>query len=47
MAEQVAQDTGIAVVPVYTGSLTTPGGEADSYLDFMHYNVNAIVKALK
>ena len=47
LAEQVAQDTGIAVVPVYTGSLTAPGGEADSYQAFMHYNVNAIVEALK
>ena len=47
LAEQVAQDTGIKVVPVYTGSLTAPGGEADSYLAFMKYNVIAIVDALK
>lgn len=47
LAEQVAQDTGIAVIPVYTGSLTAPGGEAGNYLDFMKYNVNAIVEALK
>jgi ABC-type Zn uptake system ZnuABC Zn-binding protein ZnuA len=47
LAEQVAQDTGTQVVHVYTGSLTAPGGEADSYLTFMKYNVNAIVKALK
>lgn len=47
LAEQVAQDTGTAVVPVYTGSLTAPGGEADSYLAFMRYNVTAIVEALK
>jgi ABC-type Zn uptake system ZnuABC Zn-binding protein ZnuA len=47
LAEQVAQDTGTQVVHVYTGSLTAPGGEADSYLTFMKYNVNAIVEALK
>ena len=47
LAEQVAQDTGTQVVLVYTGSLTAPGGEADSYLAFMKYNVNAIIEALK
>jgi len=46
LAEQVAQDTGTQIVPVYTGSLTAPGGEADSYLAFMRYNVSAIVEAL-
>jgi manganese/iron transport system substrate-binding protein len=47
LAEQVAQDTGTKIVPVYTGSLTVPGGDAGSYLTFMRYNVNAIVGALK
>ncbi len=47
LAEQVAQDTGTQIVPIYTGSLTAPGGEADSYLVFMRYNVSAIVEALK
>jgi ABC-type Zn uptake system ZnuABC Zn-binding protein ZnuA len=47
LAEQVAQDTGVKLVRVYTGSLSEPGGEADSYLEFMRYNVNAIVEALK
>jgi manganese/iron transport system substrate-binding protein len=47
LAGQVAQDTGTKLVLVYTGSLSQPGGEADSYLKFMHYNVNAIVEALK
>ncbi len=47
LAEQVAQDTGIKVVSLYTGSLSEPGGEADSYLKYMRYNVNAIVEALK
>ena len=47
LAEQVAKDTGVKVVFVYTGSLSEPGGEADSYIKFMRYNVNAIVEALK
>jgi manganese/iron transport system substrate-binding protein len=47
LAEQVAQDTGITVIPVYTGSLSAPGGDAGNYLALMKYNVNAIVAALK
>jgi ABC-type Zn uptake system ZnuABC Zn-binding protein ZnuA len=47
LAEQVAQDTGTKLVFLYTGSLSEAGGEADSYLKFMRYNVNAIVEALK
>ena len=47
LAEQVAQDTGVKLVHVYTGSLSEPGGNADSYLAFMRYNVNVIVEALK
>jgi len=47
LAEQVSQDTGTALVFVYTGSLSAPGGEADSYIEFMRYNVNVIVEALK
>lgn len=47
LAEQVARDTGIKVVPLYTDSLTPPGGEAESYLEFMRYNVRAMVEALK
>ncbi|MFZ5858193.1 MAG: metal ABC transporter substrate-binding protein [Chloroflexota bacterium] len=47
LAEQVTQDTGTKLVYLYTGSLSEAGGEADSYLNFMRYNVNAIVGALK
>lgn len=47
LARRVAADTGIQLVPLYTGSLTAPGGEAPSYLDYMRHNVAAIVKALK
>jgi ABC-type Zn uptake system ZnuABC Zn-binding protein ZnuA len=46
-AQQVAADTGAQIVFVYTGSLSKPGTEADSYLKFMRYNVTAFVNALK
>ena len=47
LADQVAADTGIKAVWIYHATLTAPGGPAPSYLDFMRYNVNAIVNALK
>lgn len=47
LAQRVANDTGVQLVTLLTGSLTEPGGEADTYLDYMRYNVNKIVQALK
>jgi ABC-type Zn uptake system ZnuABC Zn-binding protein ZnuA len=47
LAERLAADTGTQLVFVYTGSLTEQGAEADSYLDYIRYNVSAIVDALK
>jgi manganese/iron transport system substrate-binding protein len=47
LAERIASDTGIKLVALYTGSLTDPGGEADSYLALIRYDVTAIVQALK
>ncbi len=47
LADQVAADTGIQSVWIYHATLTAPGGPAASYLEFMRYNVNAIVEALK
>lgn len=47
LAEQVARDTGVEIVPVYTGSLSASDGPAASYLDFMRYNVTVIVAALQ
>lgn len=46
VAEQVAAETGVDLVPVYTGSLSEPDGPAATYLDYMRYNANAIVDAL-
>lgn len=47
LAQRVANDTGVQLVPLLTGSLTEPGGGAETYLEYIRYNVNAIVQALK
>jgi len=47
LAKQIAEDTGVQLVTIYTGSLSEPGGEAGTYLDYMRYNVSAITNALK
>ncbi len=47
LAEQVAADTGIQIVVIYHASLTDDSGPVPSYLEFMRYNVSAIVEALK
>ena len=47
LATRVAEDTGTNLVFIYSGSLTEPGGEAGSYIDYMRYNVLTIVEALK
>ncbi len=47
LAQRVAEDTGIQLVGLYHGSLSAPGGEAATYLDYLRYNVTQIVNALK
>ena len=47
LAQRVAEDTGIRLVGLYHGSLSEPGGEAATYLDYLRYNVTQIVNALK
>jgi manganese/iron transport system substrate-binding protein len=47
LAQQVAQDTGVRLVQLYTGSLGGPGSGAEMYIDMMRYDVQAIVEALK
>jgi len=47
LAERIAQDTGTGLVFVYTGSLGSPGGEADTYISYMQYNINAFLQALR
>jgi ABC-type Zn uptake system ZnuABC Zn-binding protein ZnuA len=47
LAEQLANDLHIVVVPLYTDALSDPAGPAATYLEFMRYNVNAVVAALQ
>ena len=47
LARRVAHDTGLQLVTLYTGSLSEPGGPAATYLDYMRYNVNALISAIK
>jgi manganese/iron transport system substrate-binding protein len=47
LAERVAADTGVQLVFLYTGSLSEPRGQAATYIDYMRFNVNAIVAALR
>ncbi len=46
LAERVAADTGVVMVPVYTGALSSAGGPAATYLDLMRYLVKAMVENL-
>jgi ABC-type Zn uptake system ZnuABC Zn-binding protein ZnuA len=47
LAQRLAADTGVQVVPIYTDSLTPPGGQASTYLDLMRFDVQSIVEALQ
>ena len=48
LAQRIAEETGAEVVgSLYTGSLGEPGGEAGNYIDYMRFNVNTIVEALR
>lgn len=47
LAERVAEDTGVALVFFYTGSLSPADGDAPTYLDYLRYNTNAFANALK
>ena len=47
LAQRIAQDTGVRVIPLYTHSLSAEGGEAEHYQDLIRYNVTAIVSGLK
>lgn len=46
LANQIAGDLGIQVVPIYTGSLSDPSGPAGTYLALIEYDVAAITEAL-
>lgn len=46
LAQRVADETGVELVPLYFGSLSE-GDPAGTYLDFMRFDVQAIVNALQ
>jgi ABC-type Zn uptake system ZnuABC Zn-binding protein ZnuA len=47
LADQISTDTGVKIVRIYSGSLGEAQGGAEDYLNFMRFNVNAIVNGLK
>ena len=47
LGQRIAEDTGVKLVFFYTGSLSPIDGEAGTYLDYLRYNTNAFVNALK
>ena len=46
LAQRLAEDTGIELVLIYSGSLGGPGSGVESYLDYIRYTVSAAVAAL-
>jgi ABC-type Zn uptake system ZnuABC Zn-binding protein ZnuA len=46
VVQALVEDTGITMVPLYTGSLSEPQGPAGSYIAFVKFNVESIVNAL-
>jgi ABC-type Zn uptake system ZnuABC Zn-binding protein ZnuA len=46
LIQQIANELSITVVTLYTDSLSEMGGAAATYLDYMRYNMQAIVGAL-
>ena len=47
LSERVAGDTGVKLVTLYTGSLGPAGSGADTYINYIRYDTQAIVAALK
>lgn len=47
VVKQVVEDTQVQLVKLYHASLSSPSGDAPTYIKMMHYNVNAITAALK
>jgi ABC-type Zn uptake system ZnuABC Zn-binding protein ZnuA len=47
LAERVSLDTGVKIIPLYSGSLSSIDGPAPTYVQMMRYDVNKIVSALK
>jgi ABC-type Zn uptake system ZnuABC Zn-binding protein ZnuA len=46
LAERIAEDTGVELIFLYTGSLSGEGGPAPTYLEMMRYDVGVMVEGL-
>ena len=46
LVQQVAEETGVPVTVLYSGSLSDANGPASTYLDYIRYNITTIVEAL-
>ncbi len=47
LAERIAEDSGIELRVLYTGSLSGPDGPAETYMALMRYNVQTLVESLR
>ncbi len=47
LAQQIADDTGVQLIALYTGSLGEPGSGAETYVELIRYDVRRIVEALR
>lgn len=47
LAETLARDTGIELIPLFTDALSGPSGPAATYLDMMRFDIIAIATALR
>ncbi len=47
LSKRLAEDTGIKLVFLYTGSLSEAGGPASTFIEMMQHNTTAMVEALK
>ena len=49
LAETVIAEAGtnVMILPTLTGSLTPPGSRGDTYLDFLRFNIEQIMKGLE
>ena len=47
LSSRIAEDTGIELVSLFTGSLSGPDGPAADYISFMQHNVRLILEAVQ
>ncbi len=47
VSQQIANDTGIQLYRLYTGTLDEPGSGVETYIEYIEYNTNTIVNALR